>query len=152
MVASLQVLLPCFYRVYFRDEIHFNGEDADSSFRDQLEQEYYSLSEEEEEESSFGHSRSPFGLSNRCPVMPAEVEFFSGLLSTTKQILIQSSREPDSNHETSSVPNLQCATFKMAPPESVEADLLEYDKKLISLGKAFLFVTDLLKVQLEHFR
>ena len=40
----------------------------------------------------------------------------------------------------------------MAPPGSVEADLLEYDKKIISLGKAFLFVTDLLKVQLEHFR
>ena len=52
MVALLQVLLPCLYRVYFLDEIHFNGEDADSSFRDQLEQEYYSLSEEEEEESS----------------------------------------------------------------------------------------------------
>ena len=52
MVASLEVLLPCSYRVYFLDEIHFNGEDADSSFRDQLEQEYYSSREEQEEESS----------------------------------------------------------------------------------------------------
>ena len=69
--------------------------------------------------------------------MPAEVEFFSGLLSTTKQILTQSSREPGSDHETSSLPNLQCATFKMAPPGSVEADLLEYDTEIISPGKAF---------------
>ena len=59
MVALLQVSLPCLYCVYFRDEIQFNGEDADSSFRGKLEPEYL-LSEErrenqseEEEESNF---------------------------------------------------------------------------------------------------
>ena len=54
-------------------------------------------------------SHSGKGMLSRC----------SGfrLLSTTKQILTQSSREPDSKATTKL--NLHCATFKMAAPGSV---------------------------------
>ena len=41
------------------------------------------------------------------------------------------------NHETSSVPNLHWATFKMAAPGSVEADLWNTIKIYILLGNAF---------------
>ena len=48
MVASLQVSSRCLYCVYFSEEIQFNGEDTDSSFRDQMEPEHSSSEERKE--------------------------------------------------------------------------------------------------------
>ena len=125
------------------DEIQFNGEDTDFSFRRSVGTRI--LIKQKKRKSrrrrrrrrkqffayKYRHSRSPFGLCDRCPVMPTGVEFFwnncpsdslnrrtyinflksmetyatifSGfrlLSAITKEILTQSSREPDSKATT----------------------------------------------------